>query len=64
MVDNFTVMIEYDDVIYETDRAFLLKIDNEQVWVPNSVAIDPPRVKSGPGAVEVAEWFAHKEELI
>jgi hypothetical protein len=51
-------------LVHETDRAWLLDINDEQVWVPKSVGQfelhDDAEVD---GTLEVEEWFAEKNDL-
>lgn len=60
------VTVEVDEVVRETDLAFLVRIDGDELWMPKSVV-------EGGGELdilgfqdielEVAEWFAKKEGL-
>jgi hypothetical protein len=69
MNTDFT-MLHYDDVKHHTERAVLFIVGDDEVWVPKSVIeveYDDREwedlIKSGPGEIEVAEWFAEKEGL-
>jgi len=35
-----TLDIVYDDLVYETDKAYLLRFDDRDVWVPKSQVQD------------------------
>lgn len=51
-------------VIQETDKAILVRLEDEQeVWIPKSVIHDNSEVyseKSGEGMLVVAEWWAER----
>jgi hypothetical protein len=57
--------IAVERVVAETDKAFLLKVDGSEKWVPKSVIEDPGELDIGDEAIEaeVAEWFVKKEGL-
>lgn len=55
-----TVLIPFDTIFYETDLATRFDIDGRQIWIPKSVIEDV----YDDNTVEVARWFAEKEELI
>ena len=53
----FTVV--YDDLKHETDLAWLLLFDEEEVWLPKSVCeIDEVEFE-----IEVPEWLVEENEL-
>lgn len=54
-----TAEIYFDEIIRETDGAYLLQIDDEQQWVPKSLATITER-----GIMEIPQWFAEKEGLV
>lgn len=35
-----TLDIVYDDLVYETDKAYLLRFDDKDVWIPKSQVQD------------------------
>jgi len=35
-----TLDIVYDDLVYETDKAYLLRFDDRDVWIPKSQVQD------------------------
>lgn len=54
-------------VLRETDKAFLLRLDDgEEVWIPRSQVADADTVAEGDChcTVSVTEWFAEKEGLV
>jgi len=56
--------LDYDEVIHETEKAYLLAFGDLQQWLPKSV-VDPefmPLDEDG-GEVAVEAWFIHKQEL-
>ena len=55
------VEIFYDELIRETDKATLFRIDDEEVWVPKSIM---PDIDKAEGVFRVYEWFAFEKELI
>ncbi len=54
-----------EEILRETDAAFLFQIDGEEKWVPKSVLEGADTFDLGDEdvEVEVAVWFADKEEL-
>lgn len=75
-----TVAVAVDEVLRETDLAFLFAMpadtdddsgsvlddDRERLWVPKSVIEDADDITVGDEdfEVNVAEWFAEKEGLV
>lgn len=59
------VRVEYDDILRATEKAVLLLIDNEEVWMPNSQldADYSERVGQGEGHMYVTEWIAGEKGL-
>lgn len=54
-----TTTLEYDNLLYETDKAVLFVLNGEEKWVPKSLIVDISK-----NEVEVYTWFAEKEQLI
>jgi hypothetical protein len=51
-------------IIRETEKAFLILFESEEVWVPKSVLINPEDIpSSGTVDLEVARWWADKEGI-
>ena len=64
------VEVVHDGVITTTEKAILLAIDCEEIWIPRSVIfagddIEPLEDFSADasGRIEVAEWYATREGL-
>ena len=57
--------IEVERVVKETALAFCFQIDGREVWCPKSNMKDPTQhyVDEEDCEVEVAFWWAEKEEL-
>lgn len=59
--------VEFHDVEvkHETDKALLVDIEGEEVWIPKSVIDDDSEVyKSGTeGTLIIPEWFSKKNGL-
>lgn len=54
------VTVRFDELMYETQKAYLVNIDDEEVWIPKSVIEDFDEKN---GQMIIAEWFASKEGL-
>ena len=64
-----SVSIDVDEVTCETDKAILVVVDGDEVWIPKSVIDDDSEVysvKSGRdgGTMLVAERFARSKGWI
>lgn len=59
------VHLEVDEILRETDKAFLVYLDGEETWIPKSVIADADDYEVGDSEVtlSIAEWFASKEGL-
>lgn len=60
------VTFEVETVKAETDRAILVEIEGEEVWVPKSAIEEESEVwsqKNGSGDLIVARWWAEKRGL-
>ena len=60
------VHLDVDTIKRETDRAFLVVIGDEEVWLPKSLVSDADDYEEGDEDVclSVPEWFASKEGLV
>lgn len=62
-----TVNIAVGEVLHETDLAFLLEIDGDEIWIPKSVINfdESEEIEVGNIMLEIsiAQWFADKEGL-
>ena len=59
------IKVEYDDILRATDKAVLVLIDDEELWLPNS-QIDADyskEVGQGAGSMHVTEWIANEKGL-
>lgn len=60
-------VVEFCDVecIAETDKALLVRLGDEEHWVPKSVVHDDSEIfaKGDVGELVVMEWFAKKNGL-
>ena len=66
MAGSDTVSLTVTAVKHESPLAILVTIDDEDYWVPKSQVHDDSEVyslKSGPGTLVVARWWAKKEGL-
>lgn len=61
-------IVWFDDVeaLKETDKALLVEIEGEEIWIPKSVIDDDSEVyaEGHEGRLAVHEWWAEKEGLI
>lgn len=57
------VLVKYDEILKDTGHggAKLLRIDEDEVWVPNSLILARWEADRW---VEVPRWFAEKEGLV
>jgi len=63
MREQETVWINYDEILQDTGEggATLFQMDDEEVWVPNSLITD---FDEDVYSVEIPVWFAEKEGLV
>jgi hypothetical protein len=67
MSSDDTASFDVATVEAESDKAILVEIEGEKVWVPKSVIDDDSEVyskKSGGGALIVTRWWAEKAGLV
>lgn len=60
------VHLDVDEILRETEKAFLLRLEEgQEVWVPKSQISEPGIYSEGDrdATVSVSEWFAEKEDL-
>jgi len=59
------ITVYFDDVLQETEKAYLLQTDTGDVWVPKSQVESPRPVKlvkgCGEGHLDVPKWLAERE---
>jgi len=55
---------EYDcELKDETDKAYLVVIDDTDYWIPMSVSTWNPSRNKIDGTIEIARWWAEREGL-
>lgn len=59
------VTIMVDEILRETDAAFLLEIDGDEVWIPKSQIADPSDYEMGDKecTLSVTEFIAREKGL-
>lgn len=59
------VHLSVEEVVKETDKALLVRIDGEDVWIPLSQIADADDYEPGDTDItlSVTKWFADKEGL-
>jgi len=55
-----TVEVDFDELKAETPRAWLIRIDEDDIWIPKSVC----DLDEQEGITEIPEWLAFEKELI
>jgi len=60
-MDDEFVIVEYDEKKYDTGKATLFIVEDDEVWIPNSLIDD---IWEDDNQVLVARWFAEKECLV
>lgn len=57
-------MCEFDcELKDESDKAYLVVIDDMELWVPKSLSQWNPKNNQVDGTIEIAQWWAEKENL-
>ncbi len=52
------------EIVQETEAAFLVRIDEEEMWLPKSQIADPDDYQVGDiGTVSISEWIAKEKGL-
>ena len=54
------VEVEYDDLVHQTDRAWLLMIDGYETWFAKSMC----DIDEEASTIEVPRWIAEEEDLL
>lgn len=58
-------MVDIDcEIVDETDRAYLVAIDDNEFWVPKSLSEWEEKSNKIDGTLTVARWFAEKEGMV
>jgi len=60
MGDYTYLKLAYDEKVHETDMAYLLSFDGDEIWIPASLVGD---INEDTKEVWVADWFIDKEGL-
>jgi hypothetical protein len=57
------VHLEVDEIKKETDKAFLVVVDDEEVWLPKSQIANPGDYNKGDKncSISVREWLAKEK---
>lgn len=65
MGNSSWVHLDVDRVVRLTEKAMLVEIDGEEVWVPLSVVADAETYEEGDTdvTISVQEWWAEKNDL-
>jgi len=66
MSNKKMVDIDIDEVVRTTDMAILVKIDDEEIWLPKSqIKVKETSISSGDASkISVVEWLAMDKGLI
>jgi len=61
-----TVELDVDEVVAETDLAFLVRAeDGEEYWIPKKLIQSGDVSERGDsGTLEIPEWFAEREGIV
>ena len=53
-------------VLHESDLSLLVKIDDQEIWIPKSTIHDDSEVYKADteGTLIISEWIAEKKELV
>jgi len=59
------VHIEVEEIVCETDKAFLCRVDGEEHWFPKSQVSNPEDYEEGDADVtlSITEWIANEKGL-
>ncbi len=59
------IHLEDVDILRETEAAFLIRIDDEEYWIPKSQIADPENYCDGEEGVDmsITEWIAEQKEI-
>jgi hypothetical protein len=59
------VHLDVEEVVAESENAFLLRIDGEEVWIPKSQIADADSYSRGDvdATVSISAWIAEKKGL-
>lgn len=59
------VHLDVEEIVRDTDKAFLVRIEAGEVWIPKSQIADADDYEAGDTdlTLSVTKWFADKEGL-
>ncbi len=59
------VHVEFEQILQETDAAFLITIQDEDVWLPKSQIANPEDYTEGDagGTISITEWIANEKGI-
>ena len=60
MEDYTYLKLTFDEKVHETEMAYLLSFDGDEIWIPESLVGD---INEDEHEVWVADWFVNKEGL-
>ena len=65
MGESRWVHLDFDEILRETEKAFLIRIDDEEYWIPFSQIADPEEYREGDtdGEISITEWIAREKGL-
>lgn len=65
MSNSNYVHVDVDEIKRETDSAFLVVVDGEEIWLPKSQISDPDSYNEGDTncTVSVTKWIAREKGL-
>lgn len=63
MENNEFVELTFDEVIRETDLAWLIAFDTKEIWVPKSISDDADQSLDGTKQIFLKQWFVDQEGL-
>lgn len=63
--DDETFEVDDCEAIHETEKAVLIKLDDEEWWVPRSVICEDSEVANSgdEGTLTIKRWWAEKQGL-
>ena len=60
MGDYTYLKLAFDEKVHDTDKAWLLSFDGDEIWIPDSLI---KYIDEDTKEVWVADWFVEKEGL-
>ena len=59
-MNDETTWLEFEEILHETEKEYLIVFDGEQIWVPKSVIHDWNKPVN---ELEISEWFCERNGL-